>query len=444
MQISEQTRAVLLLTAWLGKAGAGAPRPLTTAEWGRFAAWLHAHGKTPADFLADTALLGDWNDAKVPATRIAQLLERSAALAMSVERWQRAGLWIISRSDTAWPRRLRARNGMTAPPILFGVGNPALLQAGGVAIVGARDVDGADVDFTGRLGATVAGQAANVVSGGARGVDEAAMLGALAVEGTALGVLADSLLRAATSSRYRKFLMDGNLALTSPFNPEAGFSVANAMARNKYVYCLADAAVVIASAKDKGGTWAGATENLRHGWAPLWVKPDTVYPGNAELLRQGGMPLPDLESLEVAALAAASSTRTTATGLLDDPPEAADAECLGSDVGTARPSSQTVTRITEARIAPFSGETTAAAQGEPENPFASVELPDFYSLFLHRLREETSVRPLTPAELQERLRLNKTQLADWLQQAVKKGDAEKLTRPVRYQVPTARQPPLGL
>lgn len=444
MQISEQTRAVLLLTAWLGKVGADGPRPLTTAEWGRFAAWLHARGLTPADFLADPALLREWSDAKVPADRIAQLLERSAALAMSVERWQRAGLWIISRSDAAWPRRLRARKGMTAPPILFGAGNPDLLQAGGVAIVGARDVDDADLDFTSRLGATVARQAANVVSGGARGVDESAMLGALAVEGTALGVLADSLLRAATSSHYRKYLMDGNLVLASPFNPEAGFSVANAMARNRYVYCLADAAVVIASARDKGGTWSGATENLRHGWVPLWVKPDSAHPGNAELLRQGGMPLPGLDLLEVAALAAATSGEKKPAGLLDGLPETADAGCRGSNMGTAGPDSGTAARIAEVPVAPIPDDTTARPQGEPDTSTVNGALRDFYSLFLYRLREETSAGPLTPAELQERLRLHKTQLAEWLQQAVEEGEAEKLTRPVRYQIASARQPSLGL
>lgn len=305
-------------------------------------------------------------------------------------------------------------------------------------------MDDADLDFTSRLGATVARQAANVVSGGARGVDEAAMLGALAVEGTAVGVLADSLLRAATSSRYRKYLMDGNLVLASPFNPEAGFSVANAMARNKYVYCLADAAVVIASARDKGGTWAGATENLRQGWVPLWVKPGSAHLGNAELLHQGGKPLPDLDSLEVAALAAVSSVGKAPAGLLDDLPKVADTGCRGSSMETVEPDSGTADRIAEAPIAPIPDEATARPQGALDTSALNGALPDFYSLFLHRLREETSVAPLTPAELQERLGLNKTQLAEWLQQAVEEGEAEKLTRPVRYQVATASQPSLGL
>jgi hypothetical protein len=37
------------------------------------------------------------------------------------------------------------------------------------------------------------------------------MVGALAQEGTVVGVLADNLLRAATSARFRPSLMNGNL-----------------------------------------------------------------------------------------------------------------------------------------------------------------------------------------------------------------------------------------
>jgi hypothetical protein len=92
------------------------------------------------------------------------------------------------------------------------------------------------------------------VSGEARGIDETAMLSALEHQGTAIGVLADRLLRAATSAKYRKHLMVNNLVLVSPFNPEAGFNVGNAMARNRHIYCLADAAVVVSSTRDKGGT----------------------------------------------------------------------------------------------------------------------------------------------------------------------------------------------
>ncbi len=96
-----------------------------------------------------------------------------------------------------------------------------------------------------------------------------------------------------TSAKYRKALMANNLVLISPFNPEAGFDVGNAMSRNKYIYCLADAAVVVSSTNKRGGTWNGAVENLRQKWVPLWVKSSSESSsGNAELVRLGGSWIP--------------------------------------------------------------------------------------------------------------------------------------------------------
>jgi predicted Rossmann fold nucleotide-binding protein DprA/Smf involved in DNA uptake len=119
------------------------------------------------------------------------------------------------------------------------------------------------------------------------------MLSALESEGTATGVLADSLLRVAMSAKYRAGLMKKNLVLISPFNPEAGFDAGNAMARNRYIYCLADAGVVVTTSKESGGTWNGAIENLKRGWVPLWIMenaaPDS---GNTALARQGARWLP--------------------------------------------------------------------------------------------------------------------------------------------------------
>ncbi|WP_419638186.1 DNA-processing protein DprA, partial [Thiolapillus sp.] len=128
-----------------------------------------------------------------------------------------------------------------------------------------------DLAYSRDLGALAAGNGYSIVSGGARGVDEAAMLGALEAEGTVIGVLANNLLRACSSARYRKYLMANNLVLISTFYPEAGFNAGNAMQRNKYIYCLSDAAMVVHSG-EKGGTWNGAFENIRKQWTPLWVK----------------------------------------------------------------------------------------------------------------------------------------------------------------------------
>ena len=296
MSASLQTQAVLLLTVWLTKPAKDEPKPLTPTEWGRFAAWLKSQEKSPEALLtsADPAdCLQGWLDPSITPDRIRHLLGRSGALGLALERWQRAGLWVMIRSDPDYPSRLKKRLKLEAPPVLFGCGNRQLLDLGGVAVVGSRAARPEDLDFTSRLGAEIAAQGFSVVSGGAPGVDETAMLGALEKDGTAVGVLAENLLRAALSAKYRQGLMSKNLVLVSSFNPEAPFNVGNAMARNKYIYCLADAGVVVTTSKETGGTWAGAIEDLKHGWVPLWVKehgdPDS---GNAALIQRGAQWLP--------------------------------------------------------------------------------------------------------------------------------------------------------
>ncbi|MCA9729030.1 MAG: DNA-protecting protein DprA, partial [Candidatus Eisenbacteria bacterium] len=194
------------------------------------------------------AVLEDLDDKQITIERIRFLMGRGGALALAAERWERAGIWVLSRGHPQYPARLKKRLGGKSPSLLFGVGDRSHLNRGGIAIVGSRNATGPQLELAGQLGARAANEGVSIISGGARGVDEAAMLGALEFGGVAIGVLADSLMRASTSKKYRSFLASGQATLVSPFNPEAGFDVGNAMARNKYVYCLSDCALVVATA----------------------------------------------------------------------------------------------------------------------------------------------------------------------------------------------------
>jgi predicted Rossmann fold nucleotide-binding protein DprA/Smf involved in DNA uptake len=81
------------------------------------------------------------------------------------------------------------------------------------------------------------------------------------------------------------------LCLLTPYHPEAGFSVGAAMGRNRLIYCLADYAIVVAAEAETGGTWAGATEALKHGWVPVFVLEHAAMPaGNQRLLQKGALP----------------------------------------------------------------------------------------------------------------------------------------------------------
>jgi hypothetical protein len=143
-----------------------------------------------------------------------------------------------------------------------------------------------------------------VVSGGARGVDQAATDGVVEAGGTSVVVLAEGLTKPVATRSYRELIADGRLLLVSPFHPGARWTAGNAMGRNKVVYCLSHWVVVVASGTD-GGTWAGATENLKHGWVPLFVRSGADVPeGNEQLLKRGALVI-DEEMIRAGDLATA-------------------------------------------------------------------------------------------------------------------------------------------
>ena len=125
MILSPTAQATLLLTSYFSKASGDDIKPLTNAEWGRFALWLKSKSITPADLLVSDPkpLLSGWSDSKVDSERIVRLLNRGHSLALAVEKWQRAGLWVVTRSDSEYPWRLKQRLKTDSPPVLFGCGN---------------------------------------------------------------------------------------------------------------------------------------------------------------------------------------------------------------------------------------------------------------------------------------------------------------------------------
>jgi len=270
------------------------PNPLAPKDWARVARALAAAGATPADLLgretADVAaLLGG---APAAAEAIVRLAARATTLALEGERLAGRGVWLVSIADGEYPVRLRDRLGESAPPILYGAGAIELLNAGGVAIVGARDADAEALAYAGAAAAAVVRSGRPVVSGGARGIDAAAMNGAAEAGGSVVGALADSLERRVRAADVRALIGDERLVLVSPYGADVPFSVGNAMGRNRLIYCLADAALVVSTSEGEGGTWAGATEALKAGWVPVWVRAGEGVPaGNAALIGRGALAL---------------------------------------------------------------------------------------------------------------------------------------------------------
>jgi predicted Rossmann fold nucleotide-binding protein DprA/Smf involved in DNA uptake len=404
MQLSRDTQAVLLLTTYFS-GGKGDAKPLGPTEWGDFAEWLRKQGGRPGELLNGSAesLLNHWQHPRVSGDRLSFLLGRGNALAMALEKWERAGIWIMTRGDQDYPTRLKQRLGKTAPPVFFGYGKRTLLKQGGLAIVGSRKATEDDLKATRMLAESVAAQGHNVVSGGARGVDEAAMTAALEAGGTVIGVLADSLLKAVGRNVYRKAIRSGDLALISPFQPEARFQVGNAMGRNKYIYCLADAGVVITCEEAKGGTWAGAKETLRQEWVPVWTR----------FSEQSAQGVVAMEALGARRLPQGDFTIRT---LWDEAAVAAETHELPEE---------------------HSASVQAHVNTEDPAPYLENEQKPadvLFETFLDQIRPLISANPMSVPEIQEQTQLELAQVKVWLKKADQDGLIEAFKkRPLQYQ-----------
>jgi len=262
--LSHNTQAILLLTAPLLVSG-GSPSQdlLSPREYKRLALRLRECNKQPSDLLESgaSAILDDCREIIAPE-RAQRLLDRAFQLAQAVDRWQNRGIWVVSRADGEYPRRMKSRLREDAPAVLYGCGDISLLDRTALAVVGSRNVGPEMLEYAVRAGQLCAEAGRVLVSGGAKGVDQAAMRGALAHQGCAAGVMADSLERAVIAREHRALLMEERLVLVSPYDPAAGFNVGNAMQRNKLIYACADAALVVNTDFQKGGTWTGAVEQL--------------------------------------------------------------------------------------------------------------------------------------------------------------------------------------
>ncbi len=413
--MSEDAKAILLLHGHLG--GMSGFAPLHLRDYNAVVQWLAARGHRPADLLSGETVAAVARDTDIPESRLSGLLKRGATLGFAMERWNQSGIWVVCRSDSGYPSRYRSHLKEKAPPVLFGVGDRSLLQGGGLAIVGSRDMDAESEAFARESAAWCARGGIPVVSGGARGIDQAAMESALDSGGAVIGVVADNLLGRSVRPEARQALADDRLLLISPYNPEATFAVGNAMGRNKLIYALADYGLVVCTADGKGGTWQGAIEELkRKAGRPVFVRADSSVPtGNRKLLELGAIPFPG-----------ADNGVTPAERL-----EHAISDAASADDGSMLPLFQ------ESSLAERKAEYVR--ERPPESPVQLADTPGsetppseaVYEAVLPVIIAALDA-PTPPAELADRLDVSKAQLDVWLKRAVGEGKVQEMTRPIRY------------
>ena len=452
--LSPNTQAILLLTAPLiAGRDTTASDLLSPGEYKRLARHLREIQRQPADLLSpDAAEILRACQPVVDESRLQKLLGRGFLLSQVIERWQARAIWVVSRADAEYPRRLKARLREDAPAVLYGCGDMVLLETGGLAVVGSRHVDDALIDYTMAVGRLAARAGRTLVSGGAKGIDQAAMRGALEGGGKVCGVLADSLGKTTMNREHRNLLLDGQLVLISPYDPSAGFNVGNAMQRNKLIYALADTSLVVSSDLNKGGTWAGAVEQLdKLKFVPVFIRSTGESSVGLDGLRKkGALPWPnprDVDSFEdvFSATPTASpqvgfapfSNEEPAAPVPRDAAPASQAESepsapvdVVSDAQPTAKASEELPPLTPEVVAPID---EAKEPGQPESTPAEL----LFGAVRAAIQQLLSA-PIKDAEVAAALDVSNAQAKAWLQRLVDEGVLEKQKKHAGYTVKQKR------
>ena len=265
-------------------------KPLEPGEYSKLAQYLTQLGKRPGELLGFSVgdckalfQLEHWE-------RIYRLLERSASLSFELSRYENMGIIAVTRADDTYPMRLKQKLGNACPPLFYCAGELSLLEQKYMGFVGSRTIEQRDVDFTIQAVRKVTERGMGVVSGGAKGIDSVALTEALLRGSFCVEYLSDSMMKKLQKGETVKQVQSGRLLLLSAANPEAGFHVGMAMMRNRYIYAQSQATVVVRSDLKKGGTWAGAEEDLKNSYCPCLCR-NHPYPGNQALIQKGAIPV---------------------------------------------------------------------------------------------------------------------------------------------------------
>lgn len=260
----------------------------------RQAVILAAAELLPAEWQDLSSLLqelrGSGPEAIVGASDVPQLSKYSADLlaylqaglnSARVEHWQERlarfflenpGVSFASAVDGDYPANLKAS--YNRPPYLFYLGSLVPKDAISLAIVGSRAASRDVLEQTRGLAYSASAAGICIVSGLARGVDEAAHLGALDAGGRTIGVVGSAMDRVLglSDSTSLASRVTASGAILSPFPPASPSTKSSLPLRNAVISGLSRASLVMA-ATERSGTRSEVDHALRQDRRVLFWKP---------------------------------------------------------------------------------------------------------------------------------------------------------------------------
>lgn len=209
----------------------------------------------------EEADLGALGCSKEISRRILELLGRTQQLGWYLKQAKMHGCTPITRVSPGYPLILRKRLGLESPGCLWAKGDVSLLDSPAVALVGSRSIEAENLAFAQEVGRQAARQGYTLVSGNAKGADQAAQEACLEAGGRVISVVADTL----TDKEHRERLLYLSLdSFDAPFSP------ARALHRNRVIHALGQLTFVAQCSQGTGGTWDGTVTNLRQSLSPVF------------------------------------------------------------------------------------------------------------------------------------------------------------------------------
>lgn len=214
------------------------------------------------------------------SSRIVHLLEQEAELDWYLSRGKQGGCVPVSRISADYPQLLRFRLRGEAPGCLWCRGDLRLLNTPAVSLVGCRDLGEENRLFAEEVGRQAAMQGLALVSGNARGADQAAQESCLRSGGRVISIVADEL---------TKWSPRENVLYLSEEDFDAPFTIQRAISRNRCIHAMGAMVFVAQANLERGGSWHGSVQNLRQRWSHAAVFRDGSEAAE-RLIQMGAIP----------------------------------------------------------------------------------------------------------------------------------------------------------
>ncbi len=264
--------------------------------FGRFAARLF-HLGMPIQRLLELPDCQLAQELHLNAAQIYELRNPRRDAAEDLFQCAREGIRTLTTANAQYPLRILELLKRAAPPLLFARGNMELLNYPALGISGSRKASDASLSAVTRICQMAAQQGWVVVSGGARGADEAAHLAGIRCGVGTVIVLPTGIYKPNLRSALKSFLRDENTLILSEFPPEFGWTNGCAMQRNRLLAALSRVLVLVEPGFT-GGTGGTGRIAMRLKLPVYILQPTPVEPladAAQQFIAKGARPLqPDL------------------------------------------------------------------------------------------------------------------------------------------------------